>query len=117
MPRPIALFRMLVLALLLGVPLLPATAAARQSTTTLESRVDRLEQKVSDLTRARAGTGAVAFLFGAFWAQNTRRSPWLWFVLGVLFSVITVVVLLRKNADDRRESEPPPFDLERFRRQ
>ncbi|MET0398523.1 MAG: hypothetical protein ABW277_17145 [Longimicrobiaceae bacterium] len=120
MPRPIALFRLLVLALLLGVPLLPATAAARQSTAILESRVDRLERKVGDLTRERARTGAVAFLFGAFcalWAQNTRRNPWLWFVLGVLFSVITVIVLLRKNADDARESEPPPFDLERFRKQ
>ena len=42
-------------------------------------------------------------LFGAFcalWAQNTRRNPWGWFFLGLFFSVITVFVLLWKNADD-----------------
>ena len=47
--------------------------------------------------------GAVSFLFGAFcalWAQNTERSAWLWFFLGLFFSVIAVIVLLTKNADD-----------------
>lgn len=28
------------------------------------------------------------------WAQDTGRSAWLWFFLGLLFSVITVLVLL-----------------------
>lgn len=116
------LFRMVALVLLLGVPLIPSTAAAQQGAD-VGSRVDRLEREVRGLsrqTREKARTGAVAFLFGAFcalWAQNTRRNPWLWFVLGVLFSVVTVLFLLRKNADDARESEPPPFDLERFRTQ
>lgn len=122
MSSPRSLFRMLFLALLLGVPLLPATATARQSgdVVNLQSRVERLEREVDDLTGKRARTGAIAFLFGAFcalWAQNTGRSAWLWFVLGVFFSVITVIFLLVKNADDLRAAEPPPFELERYRKQ
>lgn len=71
---------------------------------TLESRASTLEHRVNDI----AGGGAIAFLFGAFcalWAQNTGRGPWLWFFLGLFFSVITVIVLLVKNSNDRfRES-------------
>lgn len=54
-----------------------------------------------------AGGGATAFLFGAFcalWAQNTGRNPWLWFFLGLFFSVITAIVLLAKNARDRKRT-------------
>ena len=117
-----ALFRMLLLALLLGATLLPASAAARQSGDVLhlQSRVERLEREVENLTDEGVRTGALAFLFGAFcalWAQNTDRNPWLWFVLGAVFSVVTVVFLLVKNAADVRESRPPPFDLERYRTQ
>lgn len=117
-----ALFRMLFLALLLGATLLPAPAAARQGGDVLhlQSRVERLEREVEDLAQQKVRTGALAFLFGAFcalWAQNTDRNPWLWFVLGALFSVVTVVFLLVKNAADVRESRPPPFDLERYRTQ
>lgn len=46
---------------------------------------------------------AVLFLFGAFcalWAQNTGRNPWLWFFLGLLFSVFTIFFVLTKNAND-----------------
>ena len=53
-------------------------------------------------------TALVLFLFGVFcalWAQNTGRSAWLWFFLGLFGSVITVIVLLYKNSNDRfRES-------------
>lgn len=65
----------------------------------LESRVARVEGKAA---RASAA-GAVGFLFGAFcalWAQNTGRNAWLWFFVGLFFSVITVLVLLSKNSDD-----------------
>ncbi len=54
-----------------------------------------------------AGGGAIAFLFGAFcalWAQNTGRNPWLWFFLGLFFSVITATVLLAKNARDKKRT-------------
>jgi hypothetical protein len=80
----------------------------------LAKRVDQLEAKqrqpVSEIHREAGGT--VLFLFGAFcalWAQNTNRDPWLWFFLGLLFNVVTVLVLLAKNADDRRQArgEPP----------
>jgi hypothetical protein len=33
-------------------------------------------------------------------AQNTKRNPWLRFLVGVIFNVITVFALLAKNADD-----------------
>ena len=49
------------------------------------------------------GGGAVAFVAGAvcaLWAQNTGRSPWLWFFLGLFFNCITLLVLLSKNARD-----------------
>lgn len=120
MRSPRALFRTLLLVLLLGVPLLPGTAMARQSVQDVEGRVVTLERQVADLAEESAPVGLVLFLFGAFcalWAQNTGRSPWLWFFLGVFFSIFTVLSLLHKNAADARESEPPPFDLERYRRQ
>ena len=72
----------------------------------LNSRVRRIESRVD-----RNAGAAVAFLFGAFcalWAQNTKRSPWAWFFLGVFFNVITVLVLLAKNADDRRAANGAP---------
>ena len=65
----------------------------------LESRVSSLEQKILNL----GDHGLVLFLFGGFcalWAQNTDRSAWLWFFLGLFFSVITVLVLLSKNSGD-----------------
>ena len=53
-----------------------------------------------------SGSGLVLILFGVFcalWAQNTNRSPWLWFFLGFFFNVITVIFLLIKNSDDLRK--------------
>ncbi len=50
-----------------------------------------------------ATVGFVTFLFGifcAYWAQTTKRSPWAWFFLGLLFGPITGVVLLHKNSKD-----------------
>ena len=67
-------------------------------------RIRELDSALEDAQRA--GFGAlVSILFGAFcalWAQNTGRSAWGWFFLGLLFSVITVVVLLVKNSSDRK---------------
>jgi hypothetical protein len=65
-----------------------------------DTPVSKVEQRVND----KSG-GAALFLFGAFcalWAQNTGRNAWLWFFLGLFFNVITVLVLLYKNANDRR---------------
>jgi cytochrome c-type biogenesis protein CcmH/NrfF len=70
----------------------------------LRERVEKLESNVDSST---AGIpGVVVFLFGAFcalWAQNTRRNAWLWFFLGIFFNIITVIVLLWKNSQDRKQ--------------
>lgn len=73
-----------------------------------------LEQRVANLQSEHsrsAQAGAAAFLFGAFcalWAQNTGRNAWLWFFLGLFFSVITVLVLLYKNSRERPDSQGAP---------
>ena len=67
----------------------------------LEERVTSLEAELNDV----ASAGGVVFLFGAFcalWAQGSGRSAWLWFFLGVVFNVITVLVLLAKSSGDRK---------------
>jgi hypothetical protein len=70
--------------------------------------------------RWRAGRPRLA-LFGcsrALWAQNTNRNPWLWFFLGLIFNVFTVIVLLLRNSEDRRRSRQSDvkgvFDPEGF---
>jgi hypothetical protein len=55
----------------------------------------------------RSDDGVALFLFGAFcalWAQSTGRNAWLWFFLGLFFSVITVLVLLAKNSNDKKRA-------------
>jgi hypothetical protein len=74
----------------------------------IETRVAELERRVHDLPPpiVRNGPdGGVFFLFGAFcalWAQNTNRNPWLWFFLGLIFNVFTVIALLIKNSEGRK---------------
>ncbi len=99
------------LSLLQGLAQDNLTLVYRQNTdqkiSSLEHTVRALETKVSGLegsAKTAATGGGVSFLFGAFcaiWAQNTNRSAWLWFFLGLFFSVITVIFLLVKNSDDR----------------
>ena len=63
----------------------------------------------ADYSDQYATTGLVTFLFGifcAYWAQTTNRSSWLWLFLGCLFGPITGVVLLVKNANDKRSDRP-----------
>jgi hypothetical protein len=82
----------------------------------LQKRVDQLSQRVKQLEDAapqarRVAAIAVLFLFGAFcalWAQNTNRNPWLWFFLGCFFHVSSVLVLLAKNDDERRQARGEP---------
>lgn len=55
-----------------------------------------------------ADEGLVLFLFAIFtadWAHTTRRSPWMWFFLGLCFAPITGLVLLWKNGRDRAANE------------
>jgi hypothetical protein len=76
-------------------------------------RVDQLERRITTLEKRiqQAGDqGLALFLFGTFcalWAQQTGRNSWLWFFLGLFFSIITVLVLLSKNADDRKVQAKP----------
>ena len=95
--------RGLLLGSVLVAIMLAGTAFAQSPSQTrfdhLEDRVTRMESEVDDL----ASAGFVMLLFGAFcalWAQNSSRDAWLWFFLGLLFNVITVVVLLSKNSAD-----------------
>ena len=64
-----------------------------------DEAIRRLDSLIDDAEEA----GFIMFFFGVFcalWAQNTQRSPWTWFLLGVFFNVITVLFLLRKNSED-----------------
>ena len=73
-----------------------------------DSRLDKLERKVSYLEYQVSSNGAVGlavFLcasFCALWAQQTGRNAWLWFFLGAFFNFITLLVLLHKNSNDKR---------------
>lgn len=95
-----------------------AVAQDRDATSVLQERVDSLERQIDRRGYRVEDRGygcGIAILFGAFcalWAQNTGRNPWLWFFMGAIFSCITVLFLLVKNADDlaakARSPEPPP---------
>jgi len=92
----------LIVAFLLGcfTTVAPAQQADSYRISELEQRVSKLDHDVKDAS----DTGLVLMLFAAFcalWAQNTNRSAWLWFFLGFFFSVITVIVLLVKNSNDK----------------
>jgi Flp pilus assembly protein TadB len=106
--QPLFLFLIAVLMTALAPAVTSAQDKTEERVKALENRVEALENRVSQLQSAvehKAGIGAFVFLCGIFcalWAQNTGRSVWLWFFLGLLFSVITVIVLLVKNADDRK---------------
>jgi hypothetical protein len=86
-----------------------------------DRRIAELEKRINSLPtpiQTHGDNGVLVFLFGVFcalWAQNTGRNAWLWFFLGLCFSVITVVVLLSKNSDDlarrRLKDEVSPLDV------
>jgi hypothetical protein len=92
----------LALLLLLTAFLVPTSAAFSQETldqrvATLEGKVGQLESQTAHLS---AVTAAVLFLYGAFcalWAQQTGRSAWVWFFLGVLFNAFTAIAVLYNN--------------------
>ena len=91
--------------LLLLLPIFVPNAVVADEQT--DRRIAELERRIENLPtpiQAHGPDGAALFLFGAFcalWAQNTGRSAWLWFFLGLFFNVITVIVLLMKISGDR----------------
>jgi hypothetical protein len=85
----------------------PANEEMERRLDQLAARVNQLESRpqTNTIIHEKESQGAVLFLFGvvcALWAQNTDRNPWLWFFLGMLFSIVTVLVLLAKNSEDRK---------------
>jgi cell division protein FtsW (lipid II flippase) len=87
------------LILVLG-SMMPARASAQ---TDLEQRVSNLEHRAY---HDDAGVAiVVCAAFCALWAQNTGRNAWLWFFLGLFFSVIVIFVMLYKNSNDRKTGE------------
>ena len=73
----------------------------------LKQQFDQLSERVDQLETVIDGDEAaiLSFFCGAFcalWAQNTNRSAWLWFFLGVFFNILTVLVVLAKNSGERR---------------
>ncbi len=80
--------------------------------TAMEYAVGGLQSRVASIptsVQSHGSDGASLFLFGAFcalWAQNTNRNAWLWFFLGMILSVITVLVLLAKNSEDLKRRRP-----------
>ena len=112
MSIPHKLIAQLAVMALLG---LSATALVSQdSPRSTEARLSGVEQRLESLDNIRTGAAGgcgLSLLFGAFcalWAQNTRRSAVLWFLLGAIFSVITVLVLLYKNSQDLARGDLPP---------
>ncbi len=74
--------------------------------------VEGLDQRLQ-VVEGRTPGGIMVFvllLFAflcALWAQNTKRNPWLWFFLGLVFSILTAFVLLHKNAMDLHTNSTP----------
>jgi|tagenome__1003787_1003787.scaffolds.fasta_scaffold20851799_2 hypothetical protein len=99
---------------------LPASVLILLSIFSLCSAADENTRRLDDLRRrvetlegrnhSNEAAGGAAFVAGAvcaLWAQQTGRNAWLWFFLGLIFNVITLVVLLYKNSQDRQRRVPP----------
>lgn len=57
-------------------------------------------------------TAPAAFaFFAAYWAQQTRRNPWLWFFFGLILMPVAGVVLLMLNGEGGRRDIPTGEDL------
>jgi 4-hydroxybenzoate polyprenyltransferase len=108
----------LILVFILGLSGVAFAQTEPQRVAGLENRVSTLEQKI----RSAGDAGVALFVCAALcalWAQNSGRNAWLWFFLGLFFSVIALLVLLYKNSNDRDGARRPRrrFDLDDFRQQ
>jgi hypothetical protein len=92
---------------------IPAQSLAQSDTARLnelERRVTQLERQPRPHPRSEEAAGGAAFVCGAvcaLWAQQTGRNAWLWFFLGLFFNVITLLVLLYKNSNDKKDRSAP----------
>jgi sensor c-di-GMP phosphodiesterase-like protein len=85
---------LLILAALL---LFAAPLAQAQS---FETRLTRLEERVRRIDSS-LGFDVIAAVVCALWAQNHHRNAWLWFFVGLIFSVFALFAMLYKNSQDR----------------
>jgi hypothetical protein len=83
---------------------------------TTDQKIASLQDEVTRLrtssNAAASGSGLVFILFGGFcalWAQNTNRSPWLWFFLGLFFTAFALIAVLIKNSDAKKFKNPRLF--------
>ena len=74
---------------------------------------DDLEARLLELEEvAEAGGAAIVLtliLFGCFcalWAQNTGRTGWAWFLLGLFLGPLAALYVLIANAGERRSLRP-----------
>jgi len=101
-------FRQILAGLMLALAVAAPVEALAQSDA---SRLDELERRVARAEHRSVDRSAMAFAafvcaaFCALWAQQTGRNATLWFLLGALFTVFTLLVLLRKNSDDKKATE------------
>lgn len=91
--------RILRLLIVLGAACVAPALRGAAATQTVEERLDRLERRISR-TDAVVSVGIVSAAICALWAQNTGRNAWLWFFAGLIFSALTLLVMLYKNAQD-----------------
>lgn len=82
----------------------------RTELSSIRSDLSRIQSDLSEirLDLQDAGeAGLVLFVIGAvcaLWAQNSKRNPWIWFFAGLIFNVITLLVMLVKNSNDKAKS-------------
>ncbi len=105
-------FKQLLAALIIGLAIAAPVRGLAQSDAArlveLERRVTQAEQRAAQAEHRaadRSVAGVSVFVCAAFcalWAQQTGRNAWLWFFLGLFFTVITLLVLLYKNSCDKR---------------
>ena len=108
-----AVTRRLIVALLPFLTLTPrALMAQEQAPVSVEARLDELQSQINSLKTVIEGfvrrrriisLRRVLRPLGSEYGRN----PWLWFFAGIIFSFVTILVLLAKNSDDRRALRSP----------
>jgi hypothetical protein len=97
---------MIFLFLLMGSAVFSVSVSATQVRSddgNLSGRVATLERRIGGIEEDVAGAGIVLIVIGAMcalWAQNTGRSSWLWFFIGLFGNVFALIAMLVKNGRD-----------------
>ena len=81
--------------------------------TRLEEKVDRLGGRIEK----PLWVTAILFLYAsvaAIWAQSTGRNAKKWFVLGALFSMVTMLVIIMINMRDKDREKADLISLKQL---